>query len=329
MRRLLVFIVIIILFAMLPGTTPIAAAARSRDADLLKLMDTIDAYMRAQKFVPGTTRQGSVYLFDLKTGAELTINPDVVYSGVSVVKIDVLIAFYLKLNQIERGSKPTQRQALLLAKMMLCSDNAAANEIIRFLGDGNVEDGLNEVTGRTRTGTQLTRLFSDDGSPDVMDGPILPLNADADPTNNTTATNTGKLMAYINRCATRKNDYDDSPNLANDCKTIIQLMRANQLNNLIEGGVPEGTLVAHKQGWSQDTHGDAAYISTPGGDYILVIFLHQRKFLMSGGSFPVMAEISRLTYNAFNPTAPLKEVRSQPISKDCTIPPEVIANLLR
>jgi hypothetical protein len=64
--------------------------------------------------------------------------------------------------------------------------------------------------------------------------------------------------------------------------------------------VPEGTSVAHKHGWAAETHGDAGIISTPGGDYVLVEYLYYPGWLEWAISSPLMADISRATYNFFN-----------------------------
>ena len=69
--------------------------------------------------------------------------------------------------------------------------------------------------------------------------------------------------------------------------------------------MPDGANIAHKQGWLEDTQGDAAIVMTPGGDYVLSLILHNRDYLDPAGSFPAAAEISRAVYNAYNPDNPL------------------------
>ncbi len=302
-------------------------AAPVQDVDIISLMDSIDSYLREMKFVPGTTRQGSVYLYDMKSKSEFTVNDNVTYSGASVSKISVMLIFFYVAEQ--SNWKITQQQATLLSKMMICSDNTATNELIKIIGDGDMEKGMAVISSFSDMwfGLRLSRPFTGNGTPKIVDGPVDPQNADADPDNATKPDNIGKLMREVATCTTTDTIFNgaDSPS----CLKMLALMRANKILNLIEGGVPEGISIAHKQGWVEDTHGDAAYITTPGGDYILVIFLHQRKFLMHTGSFPVMAEISRRVYNAYNPKAPLKEIRSQPIPTECPIPSGLITELMK
>ena len=60
---------------------------------------------------------------------------------------------------------------------------------------------------------------------------------------------------------------------------------------------------------------------------MLVAILHNRKWLSSDESFPLVAEISRNTYNIFNPGAPMDKINLQPVPADCTFPDELVADL--
>jgi beta-lactamase class A len=331
MRRLLLILTVLIVSLGSFASVQPTQAAPTQEVDLIGLMDNLEAYLREAKFNPGTTRQGSIYLYDLKTRNEFAVNGEVRYSAASVSKLYVMMMFFQR-RTVEKPQM-TLAQANLLAKMMLCSDNAATNELIKIIGDGDLEKGLAYLRGASPyMGFLLDRQFTGNGAPLVVDGTVDPQDADADPHNYMYAETPALALKELVWCSQKNTETYGGQNFdfdVADCKKMVALMRANKILNLIEGGIPEGIPVAHKQGWVEDTHGDAAYISTPGGDYILVIFLHQRKFLMHTGSFPVMAEISRRVYNAYNPKAPLKEIRSQPIPQECTIPPGLIAELMK
>jgi hypothetical protein len=102
---------------------------------------------------------------------------------------------------------------------------------------------------------------------------------------------------------------------------MLYLMSNNRINALIEVGVPPGTRVAHKHEWIPDTHGDAGIVFTPGGDYVLVIVLHNPTWLDFNESFPLTAEISRVVYNYYNPRAPVQAIRPAdvPEASSCTL----------
>ncbi len=328
-----ILLLIAILSVILPQTAHAQGDVTIGAVDFAKLSDQIDNYLQVQKFVPGTTRQGGVYVADLKYGQTLTINPDVIFSGVSMTKIAVLLAVYH-----EFPTPLDQPTAILVAKMMLCSDNAATNALMKMLGKGDIEKGAALVTfvvdlfSEGKRSFLLRRAYSDDGTPTITGGSVDLHSADADPYNQVLPQTLGELLARIYHCAQSEAENNSTdgfyglPTTAG-CRHMLRLMRANHIGALIEGGVPASVKIAHKQGWSDDTHGDVAIINTPGGDYVLVIALHQRTWLNYKGSFPVMAEVSRMVYNAYNPKASLTAIRSQPIPKECPLDPAVIADL--
>jgi beta-lactamase class A len=96
---------------------------------------------------------------------------------------------------------------------------------------------------------------------------------------------------------------------ARECRQMLHVMSNNTVDALLKAGVPANTRVAHKHGWINDTHSNAAVFFTPGGDYVMVMILHQPTWLDFTESLPVMAESSRLVYNYFNPTAPQETIR--------------------
>ncbi len=295
--------------------------------DLEALASQIANYLTDQKFIPGTTRQGSVYIEDLLSGAAVTVNPNVVYSGVSMSKIAVLLTFY---EQIV--APPTKTEAGLIARMIVCSDNSATNAILAIIGQGSAINGTTIVSARMNAYEfqpfVLSGLYSNDGSPTTTKGPVNPLDADFDPSNRLTPNAIGGLLGEIYRCATGAvNRFDATAITSDECRHIIEVMRADHDDALIPAGVPADIAVAHKRGWSNDTHGDTALLITPGGSYVVTIILHQRIWLDHRNSFPVIAEVSRMVYNAYNPAHKLRAIHPEPIPVACPIDPALISSL--
>ena len=90
-----------------------------------------------------------------------------------------------------------------------------------------------------------------------------------------------------------------------ECQAMIQHMANNRLPDLITKGVPEGTRIAHKHGWVSSfgvikSIGDAGIVFTPGGKYVLVIFLHHPDQLIWDNASNLVADLSRAVYNYFN-----------------------------
>ncbi len=315
--------------------TPLAGGP---DETLQELGEAIYAYLRNQGFRPGTKAQGAAFVMSLRTGQAITVNPDIAFSATSLSKIPILASLYRKLSQ-----PPTRQEARLIAGMMVCSKNDASNEILSILGDGDRDKGTAYVTETAQrlglTHTLVSRsyympVFTATPVPATPYAPpstgIDQRSAQPDPFNQTTPADLGWLLAGLYQCAADGSGpvaaaYPDELTTA-ECRHIVQVMLANRIRVMIEAGVPDGIPVAHKQGWVEDTHGDAGLVFTPGGDYVLVVILHNRSVLTSGVSYTTVAEISRMTYNAFNPSSPLEAAHTQSIPA-CTISADLVKSL--
>jgi hypothetical protein len=78
------------------------------------------------------------------------------------------------------------------------------------------------------------------------------------------------------------------------------------MGSLIQAGVPDGTVVAHKHGWVIDPYGvmhdmsDASIVFTPGGNYVLVIFLYHPNQVIWDSASKLFSDLSRAVYNYYN-----------------------------
>ncbi|HTP11290.1 MAG TPA: serine hydrolase, partial [Anaerolineae bacterium] len=70
---------------------------------------------------------------------------------------------------------------------------------------------------------------------------------------------------------------------------------------LLASGLPAQAQIAHRPGGSFDTRGDAALVHSPGGDYVLVVFLNtaNQNFDWNTAN-AIMADVSKAAYNYFN-----------------------------
>jgi len=134
---------------------------------------------------------------------------------------------------------------------------------------------------------------------------------DPDPYNQTTPVEIGLLLNDIYECAQNGGGSFAAAFPGeisqNECKTMITLLTQNHIGVLIEAGVPEGTKVAHKHGWATDpvdglthTYADAALVYSPGGNYILTIFIHNDAQIVWDNANRLFADLSSAVYNYFN-----------------------------
>ncbi len=296
--------------------------------DMSQLGDAVLSLLLSLGFAPEETRIGSVFVQDLASGENFSLGRDIAYSGMSLIKIPILVTFYRGIYQ-----PADAQEANLIANTMICSGNHTANELLARIGGGDPFVGAQQVTTTMRDlGLRNTFISAPFrlGEDDQLDRPVYPVDTDADQTrtapdfsNQTTPEDLGWLLTAVYQCAQHESgplmDVFPGQFTPTECRQMILAMSANQINVLTEAGVPAGTRVAHKHGWIDDTHGDAAIVFTPGGDFVLAMALFQPEWLSYELSWPLMAEIARLVYNAYNPDSPLNAIHPGAVDETCDL----------
>ncbi len=279
--------------------------------DMNMLMESIQRHTQAFNGL------GSFFIMDLQTGEELGINQDIALSGLSVVKIAILLETFRALD-----FEPTVDQAKLIAETAILSGNFSANLLLDVVaGQDNAYLGVDILTeSMQQLGLENTFIVTPYEEPNrpgksTRSTPAnsrMDINTYPDPTMQTTAEDMGTLLSMIYYCArgggTLLALYPEQLT-PGECQTIIDILGQNEEGNLIRFGVPEGIQVSHKHGWAGNTHGDAGIVFSPGGDYIIVEYLSQpdTDWLVHEISFPILREVSRAVYNYFNLDAPYFE----------------------
>ena len=247
-----------------------------------------------------------IFVKNLQTGAELGINAEVAYAGLSVLKIAVLEETYRSLDEA-----PDLATTRLISETMTESDNATANLLLRDVIDaGDAYRATERLTASmSRLGLTSTYMGAPYDEKDVGRELVTEANSrtdiftEPDPYIQTTPLEVGLLLEMIYQCSQGGGalilNYPDSVT-PEECREMIRWMTRNPVEDLIQAGVPAGTRVAHKHGWTSDTHADAGIVFTPGGDYVLVIFLHRSDWLEWDEGAPLIGDISTATYNYFN-----------------------------
>jgi beta-lactamase class A len=264
-----------------------------------------------------------LYLQDLKTGEEihfainnghdLTTNPDVPFTASSVIKIPVMISVFTRL-EVEENPGTAAR----LERMIGHSDNTATDWLVQNVVDP-VFGPLLVTEDMRKLGLENTFLagYFAPGSP-LLQRYETPANRRTDvsialdPYNQTSPQDMGRLLSWVYSCA-----RDGSGSLvevfgekinSEKCQRMIDYLILDRIPFLLQAGVPEGTQVAHKHGWVASAStgvirdiSDAAVIFTPGGDYVLAVFLYHPTQLLFEPNNLLAAELSRVVYNFFNP----------------------------
>ncbi|HRU95346.1 MAG TPA: class A beta-lactamase-related serine hydrolase, partial [Anaerolineae bacterium] len=273
----------------------------ARPASMEVLRDALDAKLES------FTGIASIFIKNLDTGQELCYNCNLAFSGVSLLKIPIILQRYRQLD-----AAPDAETLSLIKAALTESDNAAANLILQQIGAGNPYTGALQVTDFVRQlGLENTFLAA---PYDLKDGIPLPnfstpansqtaFNTEPDPYIQTTALEMGLLMEGLGQCAEGVGmlrlifPREITPA---ECEDILNIMEHNQVTELLEAGMPPGVPVAHKNGWTGQTHADVALAATPNGRVVIAAFLYQPEWLVWEESAPLFADLGRLTYRFFN-----------------------------
>ncbi|NPV86793.1 MAG: hypothetical protein HPY45_12380 [Anaerolineae bacterium] len=260
-----------------------------------------------------------IYLMDLQTAQELNFayqngenpEPGIAFTAASTIKIPIMVSVFRRL-----GEPPPDDAVRLIELMIERSENGPADQLMervldRTLGPLMVAEDMKTLglqstflAGHFYPGAALLQRFE------------TPANArsdvftDPDVYNQTTTIEMGQLLNDIYQCA----ETGGSALVAafpgeitqQECRLMIQYLSLNKIGVLIQAGLPDGTRAAHKHGWITETDGvihtigDAGIIYTPGGNYVLVIFVYHPDQLVWDEANILVAQLSTAIYNYFN-----------------------------
>ena len=242
-----------------------------------------------------------------------SIPPDIAFSAASTIKIPIMA------STLARTDTPTSDTVQnLLERMIIYSENPPADRLMSSYIDETrgpliVTQDMAELgyqntflAGYFYFGAPVLQLFTTPANSRTD------INLDPDVYNQSVTSELGDLLSELYTCA---NLGPQSSKLANvfadnlnqdECINILDLLSRNKIGLLIEGGMPPAASVAHKHGWTSELDGllhtmsDAAVVSTPGGDFVLVMFIYSpRQLIFQDGNW-LFARLSQSIYNAFN-----------------------------
>lgn len=260
-----------------------------------------------------------VYISNPATQESMEINSQTSFSGMSVVKVAIFLETYLHFA----GEEPDSGSKEWMDKVVTdpVGSNYWANLLLGLVGEGSATEGARRTTERMQAlglnksfikgpfrleteeveGRQVSGLASSLGRTPTK-GRLQ--NTNPDPMIQTSPQDMGRLLEMIYQCG-----YGGGPLLdtfpgkitPQGCQEIQEFLARNPVRSMIGAGLPEGTRLAHKHGFADDTHADAGIVYSPGGDYIIVQFQYApTDWLVWDLSQPVFEDVSRAAYNFFN-----------------------------
>jgi len=244
--------------------------------------------------------------FAYQAGQEILVNPDIAFTAASTIKIPIMVSVIRHFNSQISTDIDTQ-----LKDMIARSDNIASDSLMAAIDVGRGPLVVTETMQQLGLDNTFIAMYFAPGSIPLQHyntpaNSRLDLNTNPDTFSQTTPSEMGVLLEDIYLCAQTgggslvaafPGQIDQAA-----CEQMIQYLQEDKLGALIQGGVPEGTIVAHKHGWdiNMNQFSDAGIVYTPGGNFILTIYVYHPVQALWDIVSPLYAELSRAVYNYFN-----------------------------
>jgi beta-lactamase class A len=275
----------------------------------------------------------SVHVIDLATGDEMEMNIDnrsltpvntnceIAYASTSTMKIQIMVDFFRYLDSIPEEDSDDYKNLL---ETLTLSGNVSANTMLYKIGGEDAQAGADDVTQMAQQLGLINTFFAapylNDPNEEIgeiayYDTPARQaaregtcINTRPDEAAQTTIKDLATMLDMIYQCAEFGGGgliavFPDEITQA-ECQMMLEFLKQNKEGPLIAGGLPVDTPVAHKHGWTFDTYGDAGIVFSPGGDYVITMFVWgdvDETQWIATLTFPIMAGISEVTFNYFNP----------------------------
>lgn len=280
---------------------------------LLKQIVTVSKFDGLIGFYMADLQTGQEIHFAMDNKQEISVEPDIAFTASSTIKVPIVTSYL-----INRGSNLDENTTNIISRVLGKSDNSATDQIL---------EGIDKNTGplivtQNMESIGLTSTYIGGyfyiGAPNLLPGRLTPANqrtdvyADPDPYSQTTPSEMGTLLADLYQCAESGGGalvatFPDKVSQST-CQLLIDFMAQDKLGSLIQGGVPDGTLVPHKHGYVPASDGivrdtsDAGIVYTPGGNFVLAIYSYHPVNNIWDNINPLIGNLTRATYNYFNIT---------------------------
>ena len=248
------------------------------------------------------------------------LNEQTVFSGASVMKVAILLDSYLTHPRF------TPEQERWLDAMIIESDNRAANNLLAASAGGTTPrdavrgaramSALLRDLGLAHT-YQYQPYQSDDNPIDPADLDTLvgseredpPPYTDADRALRSTPAEMSRIFLWIEQCSQGSGilleRFAGSLTVAR-CQEMLNRLEQNGDHSRMVAGFPAGTRVAHKSGWIADMQADVGIVHSPGGDFVLAVYVYSPHTADTTEQFDAVAKraiagFAQLIYSYYNP----------------------------
>lgn len=284
------------------------------------LFSNLEVLLKQTIQVSGFDGLAGVYLLDLQTanelhfayrnGEDIPVEPDIAFTASSIIKMPIMVTTMQRINDMN-----DTETIKLLEDMIELSGNEAADWLMNRAIDPR-RGPLDVTDTMQKLGLKNTFLagYFTLGSPllALIETPAnqrTDIFTDPDPYSQTTPSDIGMLLEDIYQCAQTGGGalplvFPGEITQA-ECQAMNTYLIENRLPMLLTAGLPEKTSIAHKHGWVTvngiiNTIGDAGIIYSPGGNYIMVVFLYHPEQLIWETDSVLVSQLSQVAYNFYN-----------------------------
>lgn len=226
---------------------------------------------RLARAFPGTA---AVYVQDIRTGRGAAWNARARFPAASTLKLPIALEVLSRLD-----GRPADGSSLdrLLWRMLVYSDNAAANSLLVWIG-GSTSGGAARVNALMRSLRVNDSLMY--GGYQVVPtaaGQPIPVRVNRQPAigigKYTTAWDLARLHRYLHMAARRLGPLPRAPGSFGraDARYLLWM-----LGNVVDRGkidrfLPSSTAVLHKAGWLRQARHDAGVVYWRGGGFVVAV----------------------------------------------------------
>jgi hypothetical protein len=254
----------------------------------------------------------AAYVQELGSGTEALVDADVAFSGMSTMKIAIAAAIMAELpNGIPADDPEADTVGQWLDYALGESNNHAANQLLGYLADGNIQAGTARFSARMRD-LGMVNTYMQSGYDAQVQLPQIPTPANqrtdwsANPDANiqSTPAEMGRILAAIYHCTEGHGLLIETLGDAitpEECRTILFYMSHDEFQELIWAGLPrpQTAWIVHKHGFAYESHSDVALIWGPTGPYVLSLFVYRKGWMDWPTSNSTMKSVSRIVWNFF------------------------------
>jgi beta-lactamase class A len=249
---------------------------------------------------------------DATPEAEASVDSDVAFSGMSTLKIGIAAAVMRKLaNGVAADDAGSQEIGLLLDYALGESNNYAANQLLAYLGDGDINTGTRAFTEFMRS-LGFTSTYMQSGYDSQVQLAQIPTPGnqqtewETDPDTNLQSTprEMGRILSAIYACTQGTGpllEIYPGEITPDECWQILFYMTHDQFREMVWGGLPDkdNQWIVHKHGFAYESHSDVALVWGPAGPYVMSIFLFREGWMDWATSNSTMQKVSRIAWEFF------------------------------